>query len=819
MSNRWDIPADDIAADGRIAFYAKGRIKGSWLLTAAYDSAKRRRDQRLTGAIDPNTYYTVYADRSERRYDAASTNKLYLKLETRQFYALFGDFETNFVDTELGRYVRSATGGKAEYRGKRVAAAAFVAKFPTTHRRDEIQGNGLSAGYSLSSRDILANSEQITIEVRDRLRSERIVERRSLARFTDYDIDYATGTIRFSAPVLSRSSALDPQFIIVDYEVLSASGGDINAGARATWTSKDDRVRIGATAIRDKGDQGGTVLAAADARIRLGKDIEIRGEVAGSRRDSKGDIAAAWLVEYEQHTNRLDLLAYARSIATDYGVDQQNGVERGRRKVGVDARYRLSDRLAIATSAWMDDDLTGDARRRAVRSRIEYKGDKTDFRLGIAYAQDRTDSVSSASSTLIEGGATQRLLGGKLELDAAASVAIGTAKSVDFPAQYRLGARYQLSSDVILTGSYEIAKGEGLNARTARVGFDLKPWAGARLTSSVGNQDSIEYGRRAFAAYGLAQSFQLGKNWSIDATLDGNRTLSGIDASKIVNPLQPAASGGYVGAGDQITENFTALTLGATYRATWWSGTGRVEYRFGQLGNRAGATFGLIHRLGEGASFGMLATWTRAEQKGGATTGTLDVAMSGAWRPVASPFAALGKLAWVEDRVTNAVIGQPGPVGNSPLIVTGDAKSRRAVGSLSLDWAPQGRDKDGLYQRSEVSLFLGGRYVLDRIDAYDLAGFTIMAGADARIGLGSKVEIGVSGTVRGAVGKGNFAYAYGPTVGVRPAKNMLVTAGWNLRGFADRDFAAARTTRDGPFVSMKLKFDQNSFAFLGLGRR
>ena len=57
---------------------------------------------------------------------------------------------------------------------------AFGADTPNRFRREEIQGNGLSGPYALATRDILANSERITLETRDRLRSDRIVERREL---------------------------------------------------------------------------------------------------------------------------------------------------------------------------------------------------------------------------------------------------------------------------------------------------------------------------------------------------------------------------------------------------------------------------------------------------------------------------------------------------------------------------------------------------------------------------------------------------------------------------------------------------------------
>ena len=121
-------------------------------MTLAYDSDRARRARRASAASSiPTAYYTIYADRSERRYDAASLRRLYLRLERPQFYALFGDYDTGIDEPELARYVRSMNGLKAEYRSDRVSATAFAADTPNRHRRDEIQGNGLSGPYALGS--------------------------------------------------------------------------------------------------------------------------------------------------------------------------------------------------------------------------------------------------------------------------------------------------------------------------------------------------------------------------------------------------------------------------------------------------------------------------------------------------------------------------------------------------------------------------------------------------------------------------------------------------------------------------------------------
>ena len=106
----------------------------------------------------------------------ATARKLYLRLERREFYALFGDFETGLTDTQLTRYSRTLNGVKAAYRGQaRLRSPRFAAKTDQLYARDEIQGNGLSGPYRLSGRNIVPNSDKLRIEVRDRFRSELIV--------------------------------------------------------------------------------------------------------------------------------------------------------------------------------------------------------------------------------------------------------------------------------------------------------------------------------------------------------------------------------------------------------------------------------------------------------------------------------------------------------------------------------------------------------------------------------------------------------------------------------------------------------------------
>ena len=88
-----------------------------------------------------------------------------------------------------------------------------------------------------------------------------------------------------------------------------------------------------------------------------------------------------------------------------------------------------------------------------------------------------------------------------------------------------------------------------------------------------------------------------------------------------------------------------------------------------------------------------------------------------------------------------------------------------------------------------------------------------------RVAVGERIEIGGRATVRASLENGTTSFSIGPEIGFVPADNMLLTFGYNVTGFRDPDFAAARSTERGFFAAIKVKFDERSFEFLGLGQR
>lgn len=811
-------------SDGQVSLYAKGRVLGKWLLTMAYDSDKPGRRDSLLGVIDPQQYYTLYGDGTQQRYDAPSQSKLYLKLERGQFYALFGDYTTGLTQTRLSRYSRSLNGFKAENAGGPVVFTAFAADTPQSHARDEIQGNGTSGLYRLAQRNIVLNSEQVRIETRDRLHSEKLVQSRTLTRHLDYDIDYANGTLFFHEPIPSRDADFNPTFIVVDYETLGTASRELNAGGRVGVDLNGGRVQVGVTGIHDESNLSSTNLAGVDAKVKLGRDAELRVEAAQTR----GQVATlspegmAWLTEYEYHSGRLDSLLYARRQEPSFGLNQQSLSETGQQKLGAEGQWHLDRNWSLQGQAYEQDNLGTDVTRDALTGKLQYKHEEGGFSVGAQAIQDRAGSGllagQSVRSEQATAAANRFFFNRKLELSAQAETAFGGQNgSVDYPDRYVLGGSYALSDSARLLLAQELTDGSDLRTSTTRAGLQAVPWKGARLDSTLNQSQISEYGPRTFGLFGLTQAFVLSERWGLDLSVDSSQTLS--ESGKpvpVVNPAYPVAPGGSL-SGPGLTEDFVAVSSGATYRSELWSWNGRLENRNGETTDRQGLVSNFLRQAEAGVAFASAAQYFRTEQDSGSRGRLGSIDLSWAWRPLGVQWSLLDRLELrYEDVANGSGVTGSGLFGNNSLTVQ-NGRSRRLINNFALnrvsrEWT--GADRTGnlfrRYERNQWSLYYGAKYAVDSYDGVDYSGYTDILGLEVRHDLKPWLDIGLQASSLNAWTLHQHAYAFGPMIGASPVENGWITLGWNLRGFTDRDFDAARYTAQGPYLQLRFKFDQNT---------
>lgn len=772
---------DEYYDDGRVAFFAKGSIKGEYLLTLAYDSDRDRdaaRD-RFNTVVDPNAYYLLYGDRAEQRFEAASQRNIYVKLEKQQFYALFGDYDTGLSVTELARYQRRFNGLKSEFRGKNLGYTAFAAETDQSFNRDEIRGDGTSGLYQLSNAPIIANSEKVRLEVRDRFDSGTVLSTQNLSQFLDYSLDTLNGTLFFKKPVPSRDFDFNPVFIVVEYESIATSGDDVVAGGRGSVRSSNDAIELGATHINDATEGAESDLTGIDLRWQLNEQTLLKAEVAETNATVGGteQAGSAHGLTLEHNGENVDVSAFIREVDAEFGLGYQSEADKGTRRVGVDARAKLSEHFALEGEAGWQQNLDSDAIRTIARGLVRYENGSITARAGVAHARDKFDDGDERSSDLLELGLSKKFLDGDLRLRIGGSAAISEeAENTDYPTRIVLGADYRLLDGLDLVAEYEDAEGENVEATMTRVGVRATPWNRAQVNTFVTNESS-EFGPRMFANFGLVQGFQLSENWIVDVGVDHSNTL--VDpGARVLDSDRELSSGSF-------NEDFVAVFTGATYTTEVWSANARLEVRDSDSEERTSLLFGWYRAANEGHGLSAGLTIFDSQVASGNELSAANLKFGWAYRKADSRWSFLDRADLIVDR---------------SLLAGGEQKSWRFINNFNANRR--------ISAATQLSLQYASKYVRSNFDDDTYSGYTDLIGIDWRYGFRDRWDAGVNTSIYHSYQSKVIDYGVGLDVGFNIATNMWLTLGYNFAGFEDQDFSQARYTASGPYLRFAIKADQ-----------
>ena len=389
------------SAGGRAAFFLKGKIRGDYLLTAAYDSEKTTRD-RLFRDIQPDEYYPIYGDSAQRGFDAQSTGRLYVRIDKDKSYLLYGDYTTASSDTvrQISQYSRSLNGVKGHYetdiQGRKVEVTGFAAHDTLRQMVEEFAANGTSGPFQLRHGDLYLNSEQVVVLTRDRNQPSLILRSETRQRFVDYELEPWTGRLLFKAPIPSFDADLNPNSIRVSYEV--DSGGEAFAvyGADAQ-VQATEKLRVGGVYVRDEDPGKSFGMRAVTGEYKFGERTTLSAELASTRNgdssllDSQltgqpggqGETPAVapgadLLGEHSGSARRVefrhegtDLNVLAQYASADEGFDNISApVSQGRTEIAGKAEYRIDEH----TAARRDPQQRGRALRQQARRRHRVGG-------------------------------------------------------------------------------------------------------------------------------------------------------------------------------------------------------------------------------------------------------------------------------------------------------------------------------------------------------------------------------------------------------------------------------------------------------------
>jgi hypothetical protein len=764
-------------SDGEMAFFARGTIKGEWLLTAAYDSRRASlQDQPMQRAIDPQRWYTLYGDDTQRSHDAASSEKLYVRMEKRDFYLLFGDYDTGLTVTELGRYQRTLTGVKSEWTGRNVSAQGFAAEAAQGFVRDDILPDGTSGLYRTSRTAIIAGSEIISIEVRDRF-TNALISSTPMTRFIDYSFDPADGTFFFRHPVPVQDASFNPLRIVVTYEVESGLDEHV-AGGRVTMYDDNRALVVGVTGVHDTTTGSDGSLAAADITWKPDQQNTVKAELAGTQDNLAGN-DQAWLVEHQFVSEKLDTRVRAEQTDAGFGLGQISANDDDVRLMQAGARYRFDENLSVSSDLSRQQLLSSGNQRDVAEGRVEYQHENWQTFAGLRFAEDQTASGDFDSRQLIAGG-RRDLMEKRLSLHATGETSIDAGQeSADYPKRLMLGSDYRLTSKVSLFATQEFTWGFNRRTQDSRVGARATPWQGGTVTSEV-SRTMDEYGPRMMAHAGLFQTIELTNQWTADVGFDRAQTLTDGPTVDAFDPRRAPASG-------TSNSDYTAVSGGIGYRDAAWQWTNRVEFRQAQTDDKWNLLSGFQHRLDATDTLAGRVLHFDQQFRNGDILRSSELDFSWARRPLYDGLIWLNRSRLIYDEQRTAAASLFG---------------HRVINNTHMNFVHA--------DRHQLSFQYSARYVGETIDAARYTGYTDLIAAEYRFDLTERWDIGSRGSSMNSYNSNIRSNAIGVMAGFSPIRDIWISLGYNFRGFYDADFSGAEGRVQGIVLDFRIKFDQGS---------
>ena len=792
---------DDYSATGRAAMFLKGKVRGDYLLTLSYDSDKK--GERLFRDIEPGEYYPVYGDSSAKGFDAQSTSKLYVRLDKGRSFAMYGDLKTQIDDDEgikLGQYNRTLTGIKAQYEDGNTRVTSFAAETSSSQRVSETRGLGISGPYPLAENfdAVLENSETIEIITRDANNSGLIVDRETLTRFSDYEIDSVSRSLYLKSPIASQDIDGNPVYLRVSVEV-DEGGEKYWVGGIAAKQQLTDKVAIGGSYINSDDPLNKEELASVNTVIKFSDKLKLVAEYAKNEAENSdylniddaddvttGDKGDAVRIELDyDNNNNTRAKAYYNDADAGF-VTAASPLTSGRTELGLEVTHALENKkTALKFEGLRTKDRTTDASIEGIQASVEqrlsqnivgeiglryYKEENNDLINDdiFADADSRTDSNLEGTTALARITARLPTLNNALvfaeyEQDIEHGSRNATSIGGETPlANFgRLYARHDLINS--LSGTYGLDDSDE-RQRTV-FGFDATYMKDGKVYSEYRMSDAIS-AREAEAAIGLKNKWYVQEGLTLSTLLERVESLEGDDDSTA-----------------------TAAGFGVEYLAKEnYKASGRFENRWADTSNTLLSSAGIAYRYTDDITLLAKDIYSKTDYDDGHRT-INRFQLGGAYRDYDSN--QLDMLAKLEYRLDDNNTGT----------------DRYQKDTVVWSW-------NGNYHPTRP-LTLSGHYA-GKYTEYTADSLTSDNTAHALYGRGlydisERWDVGLQAGTYWNKQADDMSYMLGAEVGYSPMTNLWLSLGYNFMGFEDEDIAYDDTTQQGAYFRLRFKFDEDLF--------
>ncbi len=761
-------------ADGRFAFFLKGKVSGKTLLTAGFDSEKDK-EERLFRDIRPEEFYPVYGESSIKGFDAQSSGRLYIRLDRGKTYAMYGDFITqdNNPDVQLSGYSRSQNGVKTYIEQGAVSVEAFGVNSVSARRIREFRGLGISR-YELPDRDLISNSEIIELVTYDREQTEVIMNVERLTRFVDYVIDPFSGVITFKNPISSVDGDFNPVFIRATYEVENNTERYLIGGVRGDLEITDG-LKVGAGVVQDNNPTGEFTMASSNLSFELGQSTKIIAEAAHTITDESGS-GNAGRVEVRHKGSRYELNGQVGRSDANFN---NQGASLGQSRTEARARGRLNLTSSTDLNAEFRlsrNDTTGDQTLGTLVGLKHSFESGINAELGVRHSEQTNSTSDDVTNTNLRSKLTTKLpfikgatAFGEYEQDLNAS----DRKTIAMGGNYKIRniAKAYAKHEFISSAGGRYTLQSNAQRNNTVFGIDANYMKNGKVFSEYRMNDALD-GRTGQASIGLRNRFTLREGLGLNAGFERIFTVQG-----------PSTNDG------------TAISSSIEYTGNEnWKGSARAEARFGANSDT------YLNSLGYGLKINR--DWTflgrniMAITTNPATSGIRKLQerlqLGAAYRSSeTNQFDALFRYEFKYEkdqnvapdffRTAHVLSSHANYHPNSDLVLSG-----RVAAKYSLE------SDDQLRSESFLEL-ISGRAIYDLNERWD-------AGINASILANSDFT--------------TKDYGLGVELGYIVATNLRLATGFNFFGYEDEDLAVNNYTQPGAYLGFSYKFDEQIFKSL-----
>ncbi|MDP0499874.1 MAG: hypothetical protein Q7P63_07205 [Verrucomicrobiota bacterium JB022] len=775
--------SDGDLTEGRAAFFLKGQIKGEWLLTTAYDSDKRS-DVELFRDIDPDKYYPVYGDSSVKGFEAQSSGNLYVRVDNRRSYLLWGDFmtRTNNEARDLGNYNRSLNGFKGHYETDRAAANVFASHGNSRQVVVEIPANGTSGPYNFSASNGLINSEQVEIITRDRNQLSMVIERTPMTRYEDYEFEPFTGRVLFRRPVPTLDTNLNPRYIRITYEVEQAGPAFWTYGVDGQ-VKVTDRFEVGGSYVKDENPLEEYQLYSANTTVALTQNVFAIAEVAQSEDMLKGTGAAGRVELRAVGEETEGRIFYGRTEA-DF-VNPGALLTAGRVEGGAEALHRLNRSTSLRGQAvYTEDAVTGGFRRGARADVIHRFDNQVELEGGVRVSEETELAASPLTRDIAPNEV--RSLRGKFTapvpyLPDARFFTELEQDVVEMDKQrFALGGDYQVSTRTRVYATHEIINSLGGEFEINESQRNYRTLAGVETEVMRDTQSFNEYrmrdameGRQAEASTGLRNQWQVADGLRLNTTFERITPFDGVD-KKVSTSVTEAIE--YTGADT-------------------WKATTRAEYRTSTDQDTFLGTIGYAAKLNRNWTFLGRTLYHTQDDKNEDTVNLKQTRYQGglAWRQTDED---VWNALFLYEYRTEEGISYRDDLGTSRQV---------HIFSNTLNYQP---NEDWIWTNR-----IAGKWVSESLAPFEDRYSAFQDNGRIIRKFDQRWDIGLNYAAMWTGDKDEVSYGFGPEIGFWARHQIRIGLGYNFWGYVDRDFDTSGETQRGFFLSLSMKFDEDDLPF------